>query len=394
MPFERVSPGDLITANLVNRMMTAIEDLQVKVAGFESSTSTASGPVILDVLPSRTIQLGQSIAIVGRNFAQPPDHNDVSIGGVPVVRFAPGSSASQLNVTVPTSIANVPGPAALIVAVDDRSDSITVQVEPEQVIPKGQLIITDTTPSLGTIAAGETITLIFNVDSQTTVPETYTLRVAYTALTGATAATWQAATKLFDATGQALPAALTLFAARPAVVIARIVIPEDAQTATLALSADSHHNAPELSRSSAPITLVVGARPVENSPATKMTLSIGSASKARKTTIDGLEGIEFPYNHPDFLSVKVNMSFTEEGPFDFSVTVEPDAGSWEVEPANPSSGAGTKGTQSSVTTRVKLKTADAGATHPERRMLVFHARHATGEFESFTAYPIQGFVLA
>lgn len=394
MPFERVNPGDLITANLMNRMMTAIEELQTKVTGLETSTTVTSSPVILNVLPSRTIRLGQSIAIVGRNFAQPPDHNDVTIGGAPVVRFGPGSSTSQLNVTVPTSMANVPGPAALIVAVDDRSDSITVQVEPEQIIPQGQLIITDTTPSLGKINAGSEITLIFNVDSQTKPAETYLLRMAYTAVTGSTAANWQAATRLVDSAGKALPSTVTIAATSPLLVVAHIKVPTDAKSVTLALSADSLNNPDELSRSSSPVTLVIGAAPVENDPATKMTLNIGSASKARKTTIDGLQGIEFPYNHPTPLSVRVEMDFTKQGPFDFSVTVEPDAGNWEVSAPNPPTLAGVIGTRSPVTTQVRLKAADAGPTHPERRMLIVHARHSTEGFESFTAYPIQGYVPA
>ncbi len=69
--FEEIRPGDLITADFMQRVLALINDLETRVVNLESSTSTPGVVTITDILPSHTVRSGTEMTIVGRNFEVP-----------------------------------------------------------------------------------------------------------------------------------------------------------------------------------------------------------------------------------------------------------------------------------------------------------------------------------
>src|SRR6185369_17461139 len=63
---DRVMPGDLITAELMNQLIANVADLQNRIAKFDG-VITASGKVeIIEPNPSRTFRIGDRLSIVGK----------------------------------------------------------------------------------------------------------------------------------------------------------------------------------------------------------------------------------------------------------------------------------------------------------------------------------------
>jgi hypothetical protein len=67
MALQRVLPGDLITAQQINGMIDAINDLEAQLGGISSSQSNQV--IISDLVPpSGTVQVGHELQVIGQNF--------------------------------------------------------------------------------------------------------------------------------------------------------------------------------------------------------------------------------------------------------------------------------------------------------------------------------------
>src|SRR5215831_4917180 len=93
---KRVKPGDLITADVMNTIMDALDSLDSRIGG---TTGTA---VRIDHLePSDTIQVGKDLKIFGSNFQYSIGGQRVFFDSFGVMAYKVGSSDSLLIVTVP-----------------------------------------------------------------------------------------------------------------------------------------------------------------------------------------------------------------------------------------------------------------------------------------------------
>jgi hypothetical protein len=127
--FPRVKPGDVIDATQWNNVLSAVEYLYGQL-----STVTTSNVVISGFMPPNSVTVGDQLSILGQNFQYSIGATSVYFENVQISSFLPGSSDTQLYLTVP-NVPNLP-PAGRPVTItvynrtSNAQQSITVVPEP------------------------------------------------------------------------------------------------------------------------------------------------------------------------------------------------------------------------------------------------------------------------
>lgn len=103
MPIQNVKPGDLITSDDWNDLVTALNSMEVRVAELEGGGSKTA-PRITQVLPTGVRTVGDEIRIYGSNFDYIQGAHSVSFGNTPAVKFLAGSSNTLLIVEIPDPV--------------------------------------------------------------------------------------------------------------------------------------------------------------------------------------------------------------------------------------------------------------------------------------------------
>lgn len=105
IPTTHVQPGDLIRADLMNSIVAALGDLDIRLSALEGASPPSTGPypqvVITSVSPT-TPHVGDTVTITGHNFDFSVAAAVVKFGSVTVPNFnIAASSDTQLVFTVP-----------------------------------------------------------------------------------------------------------------------------------------------------------------------------------------------------------------------------------------------------------------------------------------------------
>ncbi|HEX8483699.1 MAG TPA: IPT/TIG domain-containing protein [Allosphingosinicella sp.] len=178
-----VAPGDLITAELFNQMMSDINGLAIRVAALEG---VAGGPVIERIEPvGANKEAGSLLTIIGANFK--PDDEDmfVSVGHKKVTDFFAKSDQKKLLLTVPVSFAQLPVTVPVTVTVKGRtSNSVSITIVPEVVTPSGNVQVEYQGGNLGTIGVGQTYQLVWRVWSNLNLPSSFEVEPEVTGVSG------------------------------------------------------------------------------------------------------------------------------------------------------------------------------------------------------------------
>ncbi len=100
---DHVRPGDLISSDLVNRIITLLNEHEALLAS--GSTNPQTGLLLTGFSPPTEQNLGRNLTIFG-NFDFPLGTNAVSIDGMPIApsTFLPGSNNLQLVIRIPTTL--------------------------------------------------------------------------------------------------------------------------------------------------------------------------------------------------------------------------------------------------------------------------------------------------
>jgi len=200
MSYTPVKPGDLITAAFFNQVLGSFDS---RISALEASSSSSGQIVIQQLLPLGNFYVQNQMHIVGENFGNPANVV-VTVGGVQVTSFAPGSGNTDLYFDIPPVQGLSQGGSMVSLTVDNSTSpapaSTTFLLFPvQQTSPSGNLFATMTTPpSVGTITAGNSYVYIFTVTSQTSLTDNYGLTV--TLDSASQAADWTAIP--VDATSQ------------------------------------------------------------------------------------------------------------------------------------------------------------------------------------------------
>jgi IPT/TIG domain len=182
--FQRVQPGDLITAAEMNDLFDEIESLEARVTALETGTGTPTttiSPVTITSVSPDPVQVGATLTITGTNFGVSTAGNTVLFDDVPAFSTLAGSSDTLLIVVVP-DIPGLPaggGSVALHVSNALFSASRTIHVHPAPIPQQGtvDIIFDGVTPD--PITAATTNDFQFHLLNQATVqPVTLTLTPA------------------------------------------------------------------------------------------------------------------------------------------------------------------------------------------------------------------------
>lgn len=397
-PPDHVNPGDLITANFMNDLLRRLKAVEDALAA--PGTGTGSSLFIDRIVPSGTLTVGQEIEIEGRGFADPVSGNIVTMGGMVIERFLPGSSSTRLILTVP-SISGVPrDDVVLTVRNGTASDSEVLNVVAPVIIPVGRLMITDVTGSVsppGTITVGGTFTFWFDLDSQT-LPggESYHLSATYANATGSNIAAWNAATTLVSATGSALSSTtLRLNPGSPVRVGVRFTVPTGATRIEQTFVAQSVNNDAGLSTSLGPIPIEVGVvQPVSDSRVSVLMPPIEDGVSNVRIAADGTIEVRFRQNPRLNFLAEMNASAPVTGNYQFSCTLESGAGPWALTSPSPAPTTPvpvSRNNDQTIQVSARLN-ADPVAGNPEARTLLVSVQQVGGEgILSFRRFPIRGF---
>src|SRR4051794_12953871 len=97
---DHVQPGELITAVLVNEVIDKLVDVDARLTALET-TGSRPGAVEIDAVSPSTVQVGDFITVVGKNFGFTLGATRVRFNGIAPFEFGTGSNDSVLIVKVP-----------------------------------------------------------------------------------------------------------------------------------------------------------------------------------------------------------------------------------------------------------------------------------------------------
>lgn len=164
-----VQPGDLIRADLFNQLVSQLAALDQRITALEIAGGPGGGSVlIVSIIPSGPIRVGQEMRLIGQNFGFAIGANRVFVDGIRVLIFKAGSNDQNLIFDIP-DVPNVPAigkPVTLSVSNQTTSDIRTIVVLPPQIALGGGVDISFESVSPSTIVAGQPATFRYKVGSR------------------------------------------------------------------------------------------------------------------------------------------------------------------------------------------------------------------------------------
>jgi hypothetical protein len=255
---EGVKPGDLITAELMNRVLLAVADLQQRVADLETSGTTAKTMKITGLLPAGPKRVGDKLHIIGEGLSAPGVIN-VLIDSVQVTASYGIDGDKELIVTIPNLNVGAGRTVTVFVSNLNGTDTMDFDLLPGiPTLPEGQLFVSLVSGPTGKLKAGSSYTFEYRVRAIVNLAERYTLEAG-------TAAGWQ--TDIVNAADQVIADPKLELPSAPAPdgaiaqVLIRVSIPQPPGTITstmLRLSVKSVRNL-DLAGISSGEELVIGA---------------------------------------------------------------------------------------------------------------------------------------
>lgn len=193
---SQVQPGDLISAELMNEVLAAISDLQLRVGHLESIGTTAQTLRILRIDGALPIRVGNRVTAVGEDFSVPASRNSVSVNATSVTPVDNASTTTALVFDMPDPGIGQGGRQVTLHLTNaiGQTASFNFQLEPALSAPRGDLSVSYITAPTGgaTLSEGSydfVYRLIANVDQNASV------------LISATASSTGWATSLIDPLG-------------------------------------------------------------------------------------------------------------------------------------------------------------------------------------------------
>lgn len=206
LSFQNVAPGDLITADEMNKVLQALLSLDSRVTTLEGSAISAGAVVITGLIPpSGTVTVGDVLQVIGNNFGFSAGANRVYIDDTPVNAFNPGTNDTQLIFNIPLSIIDVPPqgrPATLTVSNQGSTAQRTLTLLSALVLT-GAIDVVPQGVSPATITAGQNVTFAFLLRSRANLDATCALSATVNVATNQTV--WQGNLQIMDASGNVLP---------------------------------------------------------------------------------------------------------------------------------------------------------------------------------------------
>lgn len=153
-----VRPGDLITAEFVNNLLSDLEQLNLSIGDLTNRVTTLenSNPAqdelqILYIDGPSPIRVGSRVTVVGVNFSEPGSMNIVTVDNTPAYPLDNASTLNHLVLDMPNPGIGQTGRLVTLKVVNSKNDNATFQfqLEPILTIPTGDLAVSYGTPPAG-----------------------------------------------------------------------------------------------------------------------------------------------------------------------------------------------------------------------------------------------------
>lgn len=382
-----VRPGDLITSAAFNHLVDGYDDLLQRVIWLEGQIGQTGSGVTLQPL-GHAVEVGDEITVIGTNFAEPIGLNVVMFGTTRITQFNPGTDDRHLVFNVP-AVTALPRDVTFSVTNPNGTASMQITVlATTNPVPVGSLVITPVPTNPGNILVGQQYVFPFTIDSQTNIPETYSLAVLYNQVVGSTPTAWSQATSIRNQSNQPI-ASVMVANGSPVTVNVRVTVPAGATSAALTLLAMSQHAPGDpLLNASSILPLVIGQAPAVSDPRVHFEqLLVAPPNRLQNDATLG-QVIRTPVGAETL--VRVTASFDVAGTYSFSGRAVPeDLTRWTVtrDGSTPASNSQGPGNPRDIILRVAALTAD---NLPSRTLEIHAARTGPGEtFDSWFSVAIQ-----
>jgi hypothetical protein len=194
---DRVMPGDLITAELMNQVLLGLQDLQVRIDLLEKGSGVAAGHVIIfRPLPDEQFKSEQDITIEGKNFGISDGSCIIKINDTTVTVYRPGASNERLTINIPPMDVSPGGDLALLTVANSTSSAERqIYLLPaHELAGHVDLSWIDAEPL--TPVTGEAITFKFTAKSRANLDASYLITPVVSRVSNA--AEWNAQLDLLD----------------------------------------------------------------------------------------------------------------------------------------------------------------------------------------------------
>lgn len=182
-PIEKVQPGDLITAQFINRIVDEINTLRAKVAGLESIGPVGGKVFITKILPETSPpRVNEQMHIIGQNFGFLIGATEVMLdGNIRIDTFLAGSDDQNLVFIVP-AIPNLLQGRPVNVKVSNVSESAQKEVFilPAELALEGGVDVLFKTADPLAIKPGNPATFEYSLKSRASLAADYTITTEVT----------------------------------------------------------------------------------------------------------------------------------------------------------------------------------------------------------------------
>lgn len=382
-----VAPGDLITAELFNEILSDINSLKVRVAALEG----AEGAPVIDRIEPQFIDkpLGSLINIFGSGLRGDATDTTVFFNSVPVSLFLTQSNENLIALPIPLSLTGLPRTIQVrVVNGNGESNSVGIRVVEPVVEPDGSIFIRNEGDPLGEIEVGQSYELNWRVVNQLNVERVFTFQSVISDVVGSTVTAWRNRVEISGDLDEPFSSG------EGRDIIMKVTVPNNAESVRLGLFVATEDGA--FSETSSLTSLVVGEEPEISDSRADIRMRAffpNSVLGFFTTNVEGADVDGFTIAPDQSLTLPLEISVTAEGGgrYEFETRIEGETGRWDTPRVDtvlqlPNGG----------TLPIDIPIRGSAATDTTTvSTLVVTARHFSGssttsDFASFVSIPIRG----
>ena len=201
-----VRPGDLITADLINQVLSDISDLELRVAQLESNQGSVANQVIL-TQPNNgdNFRVGDALVIQGKNLGFSTGTSVITFSGQLATDVNSTSTDNRITVKIPDIPSLDPSGSSVLLVVSNGFSSAqrVIVVRPAQDLA-GAIDVSWSDVSPNPFSPGGSATFGFKLNSRANMNATFQVTPLISRV--ANASTWNGALKVLPATRVLVPA--------------------------------------------------------------------------------------------------------------------------------------------------------------------------------------------
>lgn len=199
---DTVKPGDIITADLFNRIIALLNAHDAQLA---AGTGPGAGLAINQLVPAGPYRVGDTLQIFGQNFEFTLGATRVFLNATQVINLLATSTDTRLEFAIPEVPGVVEGGTSVDLVLLNRTDSVTrpIVLRPRSVPLQGNVLLNWLGVTPAGVPAGQNVSFRYRIESRTNLRATW--QILPVVDVAANAAAWNDALRVLDAFGNNLP---------------------------------------------------------------------------------------------------------------------------------------------------------------------------------------------